>query len=316
MRYLFNILIIISFSGFSQNQNLLGKWTNGIDIYWCSQYSDSILFFSGGNLHEGGASFALQIIDNDNYKNIGKHPENKYPPNFGQENQLVVLKEIIDTKVLIIQEKNEILGLLMKIPEYETLTNIVYRNKINFELAGKYFDSISQNEIIFESDIQIVKGIEKDGNYKFEKDYDYPIEVITFESGKSYWYEKTKTGLKLYNAKKNNYDNWYKGEILNNLIRVSKSDIVDYKSLKGKYQFASEIIMTDDILYYFDKRELKIIRNEIFARHGYRFKTTEMKAYFENQNWYVGANVNVDSLLTDLELINIGQIIRFEKRFD
>jgi len=34
------------------------------------------------------------------------------------------------------------------------------------------------------------------------------------------------------------------------------------------------------------KLDLKIMRNEIYARHGYVFKDTELRNYFEKQSWY------------------------------
>lgn len=44
--------------------------------------------------------------------------------------------------------------------------------------------------------------------------------------------------------------------------------------------------------------ELKIIRNEIFARHGYIFKSQDLADYFGKQNWYKPQFDNVDSYLT------------------
>jgi hypothetical protein len=34
------------------------------------------------------------------------------------------------------------------------------------------------------------------------------------------------------------------------------------------------------------KRELDLIRNEIFARHGYIFQTSKYRDYFNDQSWY------------------------------
>ncbi|NJK54077.1 MAG: YARHG domain-containing protein [Leptolyngbyaceae cyanobacterium SU_3_3] len=33
-------------------------------------------------------------------------------------------------------------------------------------------------------------------------------------------------------------------------------------------------------------RELTILRNEIFARHGRRFKEPELQRHFKSQSWY------------------------------
>ena len=34
------------------------------------------------------------------------------------------------------------------------------------------------------------------------------------------------------------------------------------------------------------KRELELMRNEIYARHGYRFGRYDLQSYFEKKSWY------------------------------
>ena len=62
----------------------------------------------------------------------------------------------------------------------------------------------------------------------------------------------------------------------------------------------------------FSKDDLKIMRNEIFARHGFIFQTNDMKTYFQNQNWYTPRHNDVNSMLTDIEKRNIQLIQRYE----
>jgi hypothetical protein len=54
------------------------------------------------------------------------------------------------------------------------------------------------------------------------------------------------------------------------------------------------------------------MRNEIFARHGYIFKTNDMKLYFESQAWYSPKYEDVTSFLTEIEKGNIELIKRYE----
>ena len=58
--------------------------------------------------------------------------------------------------------------------------------------------------------------------------------------------------------------------------------------------------------------DLKVMRNEIFARHGYIFKTNEMKYYFNQQDWYYPKFNDVGSRLTALEKKNIKFIQSYE----
>ena len=82
--------------------------------------------------------------------------------------------------------------------------------------------------------------------------------------------------------------------------------------LNGNYAIASEKILTNDDLFNRNKYELKIMRNEIFARHGYIFKTNDMKLYFESQAWYSPKYEDVTSFLTEIEKGNIELIKRYE----
>ncbi len=61
------------------------------------------------------------------------------------------------------------------------------------------------------------------------------------------------------------------------------------------------------------KVELRIARNEIYARYGWRFESEELADYFEGKAWYVaGENVD-DTILSDVERANIELITEAEK---
>lgn len=78
------------------------------------------------------------------------------------------------------------------------------------------------------------------------------------------------------------------------------------------YDVACERKLTEDDLAGMSKKELRLMRNWIFARHGYIFSTTEMRNYFEQQPWYQGRYNNVTSMLTDIEKYNINFIKEHE----
>ncbi len=58
--------------------------------------------------------------------------------------------------------------------------------------------------------------------------------------------------------------------------------------------------------------ELRIARNEICARHGRTFKTTELQNYFNNQMWYVPSASYDDSMLNSTERANAKLITDYE----
>ena len=80
----------------------------------------------------------------------------------------------------------------------------------------------------------------------------------------------------------------------------------------GRFPQASERLLTASDLQGLSKFDLKIMRNEIFARHGYIFQTNEMKNYFQSQSWYTPKYRDISSLLSNIEQKNVALIKRYE----
>gem|GEM_PF-2446115 len=86
----------------------------------------------------------------------------------------------------------------------------------------------------------------------------------------------------------------------------------------GRFPLASKQVMTlTELEIYageFRVPNLQVMRNEIFARHGFKFKTGgDMANYFGKQNWYRPQYDDVTSKLTEIERINIALIQLLEK---
>lgn len=71
----------------------------------------------------------------------------------------------------------------------------------------------------------------------------------------------------------------------------------------------------ESVLDAFSKRELRLARNEIYARHGRKFDDEELSAYFEGKSWYSGTidgdDFN-DDMLNVYEKDNIKLIKKLE----
>lgn len=64
------------------------------------------------------------------------------------------------------------------------------------------------------------------------------------------------------------------------------------------------------------KKELRIARNEIYARHGRSFDSEDLQIYFNNQPWYdptIPANQFNESIFNEIEKSNIYFISEYEK---
>lgn len=88
-----------------------------------------------------------------------------------------------------------------------------------------------------------------------------------------------------------------------------------YTSSEGKYESSTRLLTSDDVNNLY-KDELRFMRNEIYARHGYSFKLREVRAWFDHEDWYMPISTDVRKKLTPIEIKNEKLIKQFEKYAD
>jgi len=81
----------------------------------------------------------------------------------------------------------------------------------------------------------------------------------------------------------------------------------------GNYPQASKRLLKEEDVENLLKSDLEVMRNEIFARHGYCFKKKDLREMFEDKDWYVPNTVDVKKDLTEIEKKNIVLIKKYEK---
>ena len=89
----------------------------------------------------------------------------------------------------------------------------------------------------------------------------------------------------------------------------------EYNTDVGIYPQASSEILGEADIENMLEEELEIMRNEIYARHGYSFKDKEMRARFDSTSWYIPMGVDIREQLTDIEVQNIDLIYRYEEYY-
>jgi actin-related protein len=79
---------------------------------------------------------------------------------------------------------------------------------------------------------------------------------------------------------------------------------------EGDYPYTSTRILSKlEIENMSSRSELKLMRNEIFARYGHKFEPNgRMDQHFTNKNWYQPQHEDVTAFLTDIEIKNVNQI--------
>ena len=79
-----------------------------------------------------------------------------------------------------------------------------------------------------------------------------------------------------------------------------------------KFNASTTLLKKEDVENMY-KGDLEVIRNSIYARHGYSFKNRRMRFVFDRYvDWYVPTNTDIRNQLTDIETQNIDLLKRYE----
>ncbi len=205
-------------------------------------------------------------------------------------------------------------------------------------------NELSSKAIVVEFDQQDGLAREKDGVKYYEGYFNAEIKFITnygfYHAGESYkiikgtlLFMKTEKGwnCQQFNFKSSNFVKINEGEMsTNNINSANEENTQTQEAIKnfkqepplnysnernlnqGRFPEASLKLLTPSDLSNLSKEDLKIMRNEIYARHGRIFQTDEMREYFSRQSWYRPQYINVDDLLSSLEKSNVVFIKKYE----
>lgn len=76
---------------------------------------------------------------------------------------------------------------------------------------------------------------------------------------------------------------------------------------------ASNRLLTKEEVENLKRGDLTIIRNSIYARHGYSFKNRPLRVYFDAQSWYIPVHADIRADFTEIEKQNIQLMLRYEE---
>ena len=107
----------------------------------------------------------------------------------------------------------------------------------------------------------------------------------------------------------NNYTskNEYNSYTNNNYTRNNSSS----SNKTGGYiiSYSIDVLLTLSDIQGLSKQQLRYARNEIYARHGRKFQSQDLRNYFNSKSWYQGviepSNFNDKTMLTNIEIKNI-----------
>lgn len=137
-------------------------------------------------------------------------------------------------------------------------------------------------------------------------EFNYNPENILKKAKDDMEYEDSYANIDWVNSKKKKYDETGDGEEYFYDVQRAASDEI-YK-INGSTQK-----LTEKQLKNLHKLDLEIIRNTIYARHGYSFANRGARQFFDYVDWYVPLYTNVEDKLSPIEKDNIALLKRFEK---
>lgn len=91
-----------------------------------------------------------------------------------------------------------------------------------------------------------------------------------------------------------------------------KARAFKYNPKAGDYPKASLRLLKESDVENMRPEELRIMRSEIYARHGYSFQLEDMQKHFATADWYMPVVLDVKDKLTPVETKNAALIKRYE----
>lgn len=115
------------------------------------------------------------------------------------------------------------------------------------------------------------------------------------------------------------------GYVYSGYLTTSSSGSSDSSDSSGSTTVTGYILPYSNSKYYtaselssLSKSQLRLARNEIYARHGRKFTDSDLQSYFDSCSWYSGTidaatfDANVSSYLNSYEIANLELIVELE----
>jgi hypothetical protein len=96
---------------------------------------------------------------------------------------------------------------------------------------------------------------------------------------------------------------------------VKKTNKKTISTTPGQYPESSERLLIEKDVEHVTPWGLKVMMNEIYARHGYVFTDATLKKHFRKEKWYKGKERKMKNIkLTDTEVQNIAFIKQHQNK--
>ncbi len=82
----------------------------------------------------------------------------------------------------------------------------------------------------------------------------------------------------------------------------------------GDMEHFENRLVTEEMLKGLSLHELRLLRNEVYARHGRQFRTEWLSQYFWSQPWYEAREDNKEPELSETDKKNVETIVAYENK--
>lgn len=195
----------------------------------------------------------------------------------------------------------------------------ILEKDIRTRIKGKY--TIPGTDLTWQitNDSIMVSGtsphpvINNSTRYSVVWELDFPTPVLSLDNGNYLYYQFSLNGLDLFEGVLHTEEDGFKwvekGRFMYHLYKQNQDGTVP-----GHWPEASTMILTRGYLGHYPPEVLRYMRNEIYARKGYRFDDDSLTSFFNQAGaWYQPSDQQENVQLSPIEKLNI-QLIRFMEK--
>ena len=297
-------------------------WYDGWAFYSCQERGRELVFM-GGTPHEGGYGFILtpasagKYTIRSNYDDVMDNAGTSGRPACGST---VAVRVVGDQTVMVVTTAGVVTDVLLSI-DSDISSEIV---DDQYKLVDGVYRAPDGTTVAFDGrgNISFSKNADQWQPYKTLECYEIPSNVIEVGKNKAtakyYQWKPTYNGLILEEVEIKSNGDWYGLDDTEGTETVKTWYLTKTRGVRfvgdGLWPVTSQRVLTCGYFSDFDQATLRFMRNEIFARHGYIFKSDDLRNHFEAQPWYKPVTADVSKItLTEIEQLNVAAIKRVEK---
>ena len=326
------LLLFFIIAGVSHCQTtLLGSyWHNGDYFTFIKFETDTNVVTFTANLHEGADGIPWKKTANPDLYMRPNQIGNAWTDTIIYYHDSIVHKTIEGQDVLLIYGRERTLkDILLRYEGRSTNKwyelshgfDSVLESNIRRQIMGSFYTSDQQAWHITSDSILIfsLSSIPNQPFYGYAYtihwgETDSPDGFLTLSDGRILCYKFTADGLDIYHGvshiEHEDFEWFSKGDLLCHLNKTNLDNAVP-----GRWPEASIFLLTRGYLEPYPTDVLRLMRNEIYARHGHSFKDKQLTEFYSKEGlWYGTALLQQNSTeLSEIEKLNVQLIIAIEK---